>query len=121
MSAAFHLIVSDVAARDIETILEWTVENFGLDAELRYRRLITQALRDIEEEPNRLESRRLPGLPSATLSYHLYFSRERARSELGWVRRPRHSVLYQVRGPVVVVLRLLHDEQDRSRKIRDLG
>jgi toxin ParE1/3/4 len=49
-------------------------------------------------------------------SYHLWFSRERARDAGGFVRRPRHFLVYRVRGEMTIeVIRVLHDARELER------
>jgi toxin ParE1/3/4 len=47
-------------------------------------------------------------------SYHLSFSRERARTALGIAHNPRHFIIYRIREgkSVIDILRILHDERD---------
>ncbi len=115
--SGFHVNVSSVASRDIAEILDWTFETFGEDAFLRYDGLITQAFRDIGEDPERPGTLQPWGFSAGVHVYHLSFSRERARSPLGIVRNPRHFVAYRIQGPVVNILRILHDARDLARHL----
>jgi toxin ParE1/3/4 len=45
--------VSSAAQDDIVDILDWTYEQFGDAARLRYEALLVTALRDIAEQPRR--------------------------------------------------------------------
>lgn len=67
----------------------------GRDATLRYEDLIVQALRDIEANMERPGSQDRSDLQKGIRSYHLSFSRERARSALGIAHKPRHFVIYR--------------------------
>ena len=52
-------------------------------------------------------------------SYHLSFSRERARTAIGIVRNPRHFVVYRRREgkSVIDILRILHDGRGLQRHL----
>jgi toxin ParE1/3/4 len=46
-------------------------------------------------------------------SYHLRHSRDRAHTAEGWVRQPRHLLLYRVMGPDRIGIgRVLHDRME---------
>ena len=49
-------VLSTQARGDLQETLGWTIAKFGADAALRYENLIVQALRDIEEDPERAGS-----------------------------------------------------------------
>ena len=115
----YRIELAEPAARDFDEIIDWTLASFGEDATIRYADLIAKALEDSESDPLRVGSQSRPELPAGVLVYHLALSRDRARSGLGIVKNPRHFVVYQVRAPLVVVLRLLHDAQDLPRHIPD--
>jgi len=93
---------------------------FGPDARLRYEALIVQAIRDIESEPTRHGSFERPELmKKGVRTYHIRFSRDRARIAIGVVHDPRHFVLYRHRedGNVTEIGRILHDSRDLYRHI----
>lgn len=116
----FRARFSEQALRDFEGITAWTLSRFGEDALLRYEDLILQAIHDLEEDPFRVGSKAPQGLPDGVRTYHLTYSRGRARSSLAIVKNPRHLLLHRFEGRLVQVLRLLHDEQDLGRHISEL-
>lgn len=97
--------LSAAAEADIVALLAWTESRFGDLARRRYEILLASALRDIAADPDRPGSLPRPELGADVRSYHLLYSRERARHHGGIVRRPRHFLtasLYQ-RSLVVTV------------------
>ena len=116
---AVKAVLSIQARRDLREILIWSQAKFGRDAALRYEDLIVQALRDIEADMERPGSQSKSDLQKGIRSYHLSFSRERARSALGIVQSPRHFVIYRGREgqSVIDILRILHDGRDLQRHL----
>jgi len=77
---------------------------------VRYGHLIDTAIGDLEHDPMRPGGRWRPELGAGVRSYHLRFSRQRARVQGEFVRSPRHLLIYRsVEGGRVQVVRLLHD------------
>jgi toxin ParE1/3/4 len=111
------------AREDIVALLAYTQANFGQVARVRYLRLIETALLDIAEDPDRIGSVARPELGKSIRSYHLRFSRERARTDVGIVLRPRHLILYRfARADLVGVGRVLHDAMELRRHVpKDFG
>lgn len=94
----------------------WSQERFGERAAARYRDLLKQALRDIASDPERSGSRERPDLARGVRTYHLFFSRDRARRDLGVVKKPRHFLVYRRRSEAVIdVVRVLHEARDLER------
>jgi toxin ParE1/3/4 len=113
-----RIVLAPAARRDIRDTLIWSEERFGERAASRYRELLKQALRDIAADPERPGSRARPELARGVRTYHLFFSRERARGELGIVNRPRHLLVYRRRGEAVVdIVRVLHDARELDRHL----
>lgn len=108
----YALNVSSAARRDLRSIARWSLKEFGETAAQRYRDLLDCALNDIASDPHRPGVRAHSNLPGGTLIYHLSLSRERARSDLGTVKTPRHALVYRVSGQVVELLRVIHDSRD---------
>jgi toxin ParE1/3/4 len=98
--------------------LVWTLERFGERSVARYRDLLKQAIRDIAADPGRPGSKERPDLARGIWTYHLAFSRDRAASDLGIVRKPRHFLVYRRRGDDLIdVVRVLHDARDLQRHL----
>ncbi len=91
--------------------------DFGPAAAARYRALITQAVRDVGEDPERPGSQeRSDVLVKGARTWHLQLSRRRA-SDPG-VKEPRYFLLYRhdADGPIEVA-RVLDDMRDFERHI----
>ncbi|MDR1935288.1 MAG: type II toxin-antitoxin system RelE/ParE family toxin [Candidatus Accumulibacter sp.] len=110
--------LSAAAQNDIIEILGWTHAQFGKNARLRYERLIVAALRDLAAQPERVGSIKRPELGADVRSWHLRLSRERARTDLGIVRQPRHLLIYRVQDDFIVIGRILHDAMELERHLR---
>lgn len=78
--------------QDIQDIVLWSEEQFGVAAADRYGALIRQALRDVQAEPLRPGAKARPDLAPDAYVYHLKFSRDRVIGES--VKAPRHFVVY---------------------------
>lgn len=110
--------LSAAAEADIVALLAWTESRFGDLARRRYETLLASALRDIAADPDRLGSLSRPELGADVRSYHLFYSRERARHHGGIVRRPRHFFLYRVTGPDGIGIgRVLHDTMEAAQHL----
>jgi toxin ParE1/3/4 len=111
------VVLSPEARRDLKETLKWTIDRFGRDAALRYEYLIVQGLRDIEEDLERPGSLERSDIQSGIRTYHLRFSRDRARSSQGVVHKPRHFIIYRSRERRIDILRILHDGRDLQRHL----
>ena len=110
--------LSPLAEQDIETILEWTHEEFGEKARIRYEALLTRAIMDVTEAPERMGSHDRPEIAAAARTYHLRNSRDRVKKSIGRVQRPRHFLLYRTTDDGKVEIgRVLHDGMDLTRHL----
>jgi toxin ParE1/3/4 len=109
--------LSAVAQVDILDILAWSHEQFGEEARERYEALIVTALRDVAAQPDRPGGAERQELGANVRSWHLSLSRERARTQTGIVRNPRHFLIYRTESDTVVVGRILHDAMELARHI----
>lgn len=108
--------LSDPAKADIATALRRSGARYGVEARIRYRALLTAALRRIAHDPHGLSTvdRRdlAPGLRS------LHIRHGRAESREAPVGDPVHIIFYRMRGPdLVEVVRVLHDRMAPDRHI----
>lgn len=87
--------LSRLAERDLLEILAHSQAAFGAEGRKRYQALITRAIRDVAEDPDRIGSRSRDELVSGARTYHLVHSRERVAPEVGRVARPRHFLAYR--------------------------
>lgn len=109
--------LSAAATEDIVQILAYTEENFGEIARIRYERLLIAALGDIAADPERIGSVARAELGAKVRSYHLRYSRDRARTEHGIVQRPRHVILYRTTPEIIGIGRVLHDAMELERHL----
>jgi len=117
--ARYEMRIARAARRDVAAALLWSRREFGEDAARRYNALLGQAFADIGEDPERPGVRQRAEFAQDVLVYHVGLSRDRARSRspLGVVRKPRHLVVYRLRGRVIEVIRVLHDARDITRHL----
>jgi len=113
----YEVRLTGPAKRDLSGLMEWTVQEFGERAALRYDTLIKQALKDIEADPERPGSKEWPEIMiQGARTYHLEFSRSRVSGSR--VKEPRHFLLYRRRDDgVIEVARILHDGRDLQRHL----
>jgi len=107
------VVLSPAARKDIEDPLLWSLDKFGADAAERCRKLLIQALRDIETDPMRAGSRTHPELHRDARLYFLASSRAEGKR----VKSPRHFILYRIRASALEVGRILHDSRDLARHL----
>jgi len=114
----YTIRLTAAAYGDIVDILERSEREFGVDARRRHQHLVSVALKDVGDEPERSGSAARPELGSDVRSWHLRMSRERARTVDGGVRQPRHFILYTIVDEATVgVLRVLHDAIELHRHL----
>jgi toxin ParE1/3/4 len=101
--------LTDLAAQDVEDILEWTFQQFGSQQLEIYTDTITDALMLLDEGPRAVGVRWHPELGETVATLHV------ARQG----RKGRHLLVFRVSASerVVEVLRILHDSMDLSRHL----
>ncbi len=110
--------LSPQAEQDIEAILEWTHSQFGKKARLRYEALLTQAVTDVAEVPERHGGHARPEIAPSVRTYHLRNSRDRVARTFDRVPRPRHFLLHRaVDDGWIEIGRVLHDAVDFGRHL----
>jgi len=86
----------------------------------RYAKLITTAIEQIAENPERAGSSRRPEIAEHCRTYHLYFSRTSAGRAGDRIRQPRHLLLYRVtESNTLEIGRVLHDSMDFQANLPD--
>ena len=116
LTGPFTLQLSTPAQDDITQILAWTQEAFGDVGRTRYENLITTALIDLRNDPDRVGVRQRDDIGAGICTYHLASSRKRVTTAKQ-VAKPRHFVLFRVSRNVIEVARLLHDGMDLSQHL----
>jgi toxin ParE1/3/4 len=115
-----RVVLSPVAEEDIIEILAWSHEHFGELARLRYEALLTQAIVDIAEDPERTGSISRDELAVGARTYHLWHSRQRAERAVGIVSKPRHFLLFRLNSDREIEIgRVLHDSMDLASNLPD--
>ncbi len=110
--------LSDLAKADIAAILKISEDRRGLQARIRYRALLTAALRRIASAPEgNLTIDRASLLPGVR-SFHIRHCRDESREAP--VANPVHVIFYRTTGlDLVEVVRVLHDRMEPSEHIRE--
>jgi len=96
----FRVEITRRAAREIEAQYEWLAERSPVSAE-RWRDSLLAAVGSLEENPERC-----PEAPEAE------WYGPALRQLLHGKRRYVHRILFEIRGNVVIVLRVRHSAQD---------
>ena len=101
--------LTDNAAQDIETILDWTFEQFGPFQMDAYCGVISDALEALTKGSLLLDLHWRPDLGNGVATLHV------ARL----VRKGRHLLVLRVHDQerVIEVLRILHDSMDLARHV----
>jgi toxin ParE1/3/4 len=118
--APVRLRLSGPARIDIEDLLAWSEDRFGVAARQRYEALLTAAPSDVAQDPARQVVEQRPELGSAVFSYHISHSRRssEARSAAGVVAKPQHLLAWRVAGDGTLdIVRVLHDAMELSRHL----
>ena len=105
----YELDLSDDAEADIDSILEWSVVQFGPQVREGYKALISFALAAIARDPQLLGSHDRRDLDADIRIVHLRSLRTRPRSKAKRIARPRHIVVYRINDDAIEVVRLLHE------------
>lgn len=101
--AAWTVCLTHQAEHDVEDILVWTEEHFGLQQAEKYAEVLTLALEALADGPDVIGATKrddiLPGI------HVLHVAR--------YGKRGRHCLIFQSREDCLVeVLRILHDSMD---------
>ena len=116
-----RVVLAPAAEEDIVKILAWSHEHFGEHARLRYEALLTQAIVDIAENPERVGSLSREELAAGARTYHLWHSRERIAKSVGMVAKPRHFLLFRLNAEGEIEIgRVLHDSMDHVSILPDV-
>lgn len=99
------------ALLDIDALLGYSRQNFGLAGMQRYAALLDIAVQDICLQPQRLGVVSYSLGSNAFLAYHLKHS-NRKLSAAERIGKPRHLIFFRVHGDFLLVSRILHDAMD---------
>ena len=116
-----RLVIAPAAEEDIVKILAWSHEHFGDQARLRYEALLTQAIVDIAENPDRVGSVSREELTAGARTYHLWHSRQRIAKAIGVIGKPRHFLLFRLNAEGEIEIgRILHESMDLASNLPDV-
>ncbi len=108
------------AMADIETILRWSFQTFGVAAEVRYNALIRQGLIDLQMDASRAGVTSLEEFGIGVFYYRLQFSRQSVSKSVGRVRSSPHVIVFQIlKDQSVMIGRVLHERQKLTSSLRD--
>lgn len=93
----FRLVFADLAQRDIDDILTYTIENWGEGQLEKYKIMLDTTFKNIEQNPEIGKPGLLPGLRSFPAGSHVIF--------------------YRVDDTSISVIRVLHGHMDYSRHL----
>jgi toxin ParE1/3/4 len=106
------------AAKDIESILRWTQNQFGEQARIRYEALLGRAIVNLAENPARAGIRKRPEISPPAHTYHLWHSRKRVKASVEGVEKPRHFIVFRVSGSGNLEIgRVLHDSMELGKHL----
>jgi toxin ParE1/3/4 len=110
--------LSEPARADIAAVLRTSETRHGTEARIRYRALLTAALRRIAADPQGRSTVDRRELSEGVRSYHIRHSHnESAEAPVG---EPVHVIFYRARDPgVIEIIRVLHERMEPSRHIGD--
>ena len=111
-------VITAKARHDLFIILATSRSRFGREGERRYRLLLEQAVADVAAHPHRRGVLRPLGGAGDICVYHSRRSAAQGTKDLR-VGRPRHVLVFRVRGQTVEILRFLHDAMDLPRHFGD--
>jgi len=106
--------LSGPAKTDIAEILNTSEERHGREARIRYRALLTAAMRRVAADPQGLSIAARDELLSGVRSFHIRHSRDESREAP--VANPVHVIFFRVaQQGVVEIVRVLHERMDPGR------
>jgi toxin ParE1/3/4 len=110
----YHL--SKPAKADIVAILRRSESVHGTQARIRYRALLTAAMRHVAADPDGPMSADCGELLTGARSLHIRRCRDQSREAR--VANPVHIVFYRVPRPgLVEIMRVLHERMEPSRHV----
>ncbi len=108
--------LSDPAKADIAAVLRTSNIQHGAAARIRYRGLLTAAMRRIADDPDGRSTVDRAGLLKGLRSLHLRHSLNQSREAA--VAEPVHVIFYRAVEPgLVEIVRVLHERMEPSRHL----
>jgi toxin ParE1/3/4 len=101
--------ISEPAKADIASMLRTSQQRHGAQARIRYRALLTAAMRRVATEPERVSTADRAELLPGIRSFHIRHSRE------AQVASPVHVIFYRaVQSDLIEIVRVLHERMEPS-------
>ena len=111
MKQRWTIRLAEAAGQDYQSILRWTVENFGRAQARTYAKTLNSALQDLAQGPDVIGARLREDIGPDIHTLHV------ARHG----RKGRHFVVFRISpspdASIIEVLRLLHDSMDLPRHL----
>jgi toxin ParE1/3/4 len=108
--------LSDPAKADIASLLRTSERMHGTEARIRYRALLTAAMRRIAAQPQGPSTTDQSDLFPGIRSFHIRNSRAESREVA--VGAPWHVIFYRAIEPgLIEIVRVLHERMQPSRHI----
>ena len=112
--ARFRL--SGPAQADIAAILRTSAARHGPEARIRYRALLTAAMRRVAADPEGVATAARPELGAGIRSLHVRHVRRASREPP--VANPVHVLFYRTLAPdLIEIVRVLHDRMEPTRHL----
>jgi plasmid stabilization system protein ParE len=108
------------ARRSILAALDYSFEQYGEEATVRYAALINQAIADFAKDPDARTVRRMahPKREKVLLRYDLALSRNNVPPDIGRVATPRHFLVGRLEGDILRILFVAHDRMKPENVLR---
>ncbi len=108
--------LSEPAKADIASVLRTSEKMHGAAARIRYRALLTAALRRIAADPRGPSTVDRREIVDGVRSFHIRHSR--SESSEAPVGDPVHVIFYRARAPgLIEIIRVLHDRMEPGRHV----
>ena len=110
--------LSEPARADIALLLRSSEAMHGAEARIRYRALLTAAMRRIAVDPQGRSTVDHGELFEGVRSFHIRHSRSESREAA--VGEPVHVIFYRAREPgLIEIVRVLHERMEPGRHLND--
>jgi toxin ParE1/3/4 len=107
--------LSKAAEDDFVRIMRTSLRDFGQPASIRYKELMSQAMRQVAQNPEQHGSR---AFEKGVRLYHLRHLTKQASADGIIVRKPRHFIAYRMTSSgTLEIVRILYDAMDLERHL----
>lgn len=107
--------LSQAAEDDYVQIMRTSLRDFGRPASIRYKELMSQAIRQVTQDPERHGSR---AFEKGVRLYHLRHAAKDALIDGIIVRKPRHFIVYRMsESGTLQIVRILYDAMNLEQHL----